>query len=228
MFTQRKIHHVLKNNGGEGSEFRYLPETDMPLNDLLLTDKVDGSTVQFTNGKFFKRMDNFQTGDPRKFTATEEERYRLEPLDDRPAFKHYLTSAMTQEEGFMRFAEMFKDTTVYFEALGSKIGARYKTLLPTIRCFDVSNSNGFLPFQEAVEMLKCAGLPIVEYTPASFENIDELIEYVAGYSAVDKGLGDHEAEGLVIRSNFIGDDNRQEVVRKIRKNDLKRILRLSL
>lgn len=227
MSTQRKIHHVLASEG-EGKSFRYLPVLKAPLDlsrPILVTEKVDGSTMQSQLGEPWKRFDRFSKGDPRKRLVSEDERYELrrcEAVD--PAMKWYLAAFEAFRHQFEKFGELFPDTWVYFEALGGKIGSRHPGLEPTIRAFDVSRDGKFLPFGMMREMTIKASLPRVDGWHRSWAgSLDRLLEDLGQDQWKDRGLAPpYKLEGWVLRQD---DGNGNEVVAKIRVADLQKIVR---
>ncbi len=224
MTTQRKIHHLLQS-GGEGASFRYFPELRVPLDltrPILVTEKVDGSTMQSTRGEPWKRFDRFSKGDPGKRLAIEDERYELrlcKPED--PSVKWYLASFDAYREKFEEFAKRFPDHWIYFESLNGKIGARYKGLTPTVRVFDVNMDGKFLPFLGAARMALEVGLPVVAHRWEVFGALDNLLSILANDFSRDCGFSEHKLEGWVLRQWV----NLDEVVVKVRVEDLKKIAR---
>lgn len=228
MSTQRKIHHVLASEG-EDKTFRYLPVLKAPFDlskPILVTEKVDGSTMQSQLGEPWKRFDRFSKGDPRKRLVSEDERYELRRCEaSDPAMKWYLAAFDSAREAFERFGQQYPNHWVYFEAMGSKIQARYPGLAPTVRIFDVSKNGDFLSFEEAVNIVSQFGLPVVAYGKKTFNTLDRLLEdLVAPISVYDDDLGlpSHQREGWVLRQD---DGNGNEVVAKIRIADLEKMVR---
>lgn len=223
MATQRKIHHVL-DSVGEDQTFRYLPRLKAPLDlsrPVLVTEKVDGSTMQFKDGEPWKRYDRFSKGDPRKREVPEEERYELRKCSsDNPAEKWYLASYETHRLQFEEFGRRFPGHWIYFEALGARIGARYKGLQSTVRVFDAAGpTDGFLPFDVAHEMARMVGLPVVASRINVFGSLNDLLADLKMARSSDQGFPEHALEGWVLRQ-MVGD---QEVVAKIRVKDLDKL-----
>ena len=228
MSTQRKIHHVLASEGEERS-FRYLPVLKAPLDlsrPILVTEKVDGSTMQSQLGEPWKRFDRFSKGDPRKRIVSEDERYELRRCEvSDPAMKWYLAAFDSRREDFEHFGRKYPNHWIYFEAMGSKIQARYPGLAPTVRVFDVSENGKFLPFEEAVKIVSQFWLPVVTYGKKVFGTLDQLLEDLVAPISIygdDQGLPTHQREGWVLRQD---DGNGKEVVAKIRIADLKKMVR---
>lgn len=222
MLMQRKIHHLLASEG-EDDTFRYLPRLRAPFDlsqPLLVTEKVDGSTMQAFRGKPWKRFDRFKKGDQRKRLVPEEERYELRPCDPADSnIKWCLKSFEAYKEQFTLFGETYPEHWVYFEALGSKIASRYKNLEPTVRVFDIGTNSHFLPFEEALNMVAKAGLPTVATRWQYFSNLEILLIFLSQDVSRDTALPDHQLEGWVLRQAVNGG----EVVAKIRVNNLKKI-----
>lgn len=221
MTTQRKIGHVLVS-AGEGRDFHYTRAPAAPFDlskPILVTEKVDGSTMQARNGKPFKRYDNFKAGDSRKHGASEEERYRLEACSrEKPHERYYLDAFDVYADAFLRVAPHL---WVYFEAIGPKIGARYRGLGegPTIRVFDVSDAGAFLPFGETDAIAHRAGLPVVATHTLTFGDVAGLISLLSEAQSRDAALPTHDLEGWVLRQW----NGEREIVAKIRKADLGRL-----
>lgn len=227
MVTQRKIHHLLQSEG-EGATFHYLPELRAPFDlnkPIIVTEKVDGSTMQSRHGEPWKRFDRFSKGDPKKRLVSEDERYelRLCRLDD-PSVKWYLASFNAYCEQFKEFGKRYSNHWIYFEALGNKINARYKGLDPTVRVFDVSENGVFLPFLEVVKVASWVGLPAVSYRWEVFGFLGNLLEVFRNDFSRDGHLPAHNLEGWVLRQHVITHTLNEEVVAKIRFEDLKKIV----
>lgn len=222
MSIQRKIHHLLQSEGADET-FRYLPLLRVSLDleePVLITEKVDGTTMQAIRGEPWKRFDLFKRGDPRKRLVSEAERYELrfcQPED--PSVKWYLKSFEAHREAFDEFGRQYPDIWIYFEALGANIGARYKGLAPTVRIFDVGADGSFLPFFKTVGLVREFQLPAVAYRWEVFGTLENLLEVLARYISMDPKLPPHELEGWVLRSEVNGN----EVVAKIRVRDLQQI-----
>lgn len=218
MAIQRKIYHLLKSEGTEET-FRYLLSLRAPfdlLRPVLMTEKVDGSTMQSCGGMPWKRFDRFKAGDPRKHSASESERYELRPCRaDDPSVKWYLAGFEAHKAAFEEFGRRYFDRWIYFESLGGKIGARYKDLDPTIRVFDTSYNGVFLPFAETVKTAYQVGLPVVQHREEIFGTLENLLEVLAHDVSGDSKLPPHQLEGWVLRQG--------EVVAKIRVKDLNQI-----
>jgi len=219
MTTQRKIHHVLDSQGN-GDSFFYLPQLKAPFDlsqPLLVTEKVDGTTTQGKkeDGQFvvYKRFDNFKPGDPRKRSASEAERYRLERLQLTDPASKWIWQSVTR--WMPQFNQLPEGLWVYFEAIGDKIGARYKGLQPTVRVFDTGNETSFNPFEVTVEMAHQAGLPLVASRSVSFGNVEALILQLQAAKPLDEELKPYVLEGWVLRQ--------QETVAKIRVKDLDKL-----
>lgn len=228
MSTQRKIHHLLQSEG-EGDTFRYLPVLSAPFDlnrPILVTEKVDGSTMQSAKGEPWKRFDRFSKGDPRKRLVNEEDRYELRPCrSDDPSVKWYLASFNAHRERFEEFGRRYPDHWIYFEALGVKIGSRYKGLDPTVRVFDVSDRGIFFSFLDTVKIVSEIGLPMVAYRWEVFGHVNNLLEVLAKDVSRDEQLPPHELEGWVLRQHVVNHAVEKEVVAKIRVHDLRRITR---
>lgn len=220
MTTQRKIGHVLAS-GGSGADFHYRAELAAPFDlsaPIMVTEKVDGSTMQALGGKPYKRYDNFKAGDPRKHGASEEERYRLEECSrDKPHERYYLDAF---DQYAAAFGEVPAHVWVYFEALGPKIGARYRGdgFAPTVRVFDTASFGAFGPFGETRAIAGRAGLPVVACHERVFGTLDGMLAELGAAESRDPALPPHELEGWVLRQW----DGHREVVAKIRKGDLGR------
>lgn len=223
---QRKIHHLLKD-AGDSRDHRYLRELRLPFDlskPILVTEKVDGTTVQGRkeDGEFavYKRFDNFKPGDPRKHSASEADRYRLERLRrDDPAAKWIFAAADHHREAFSLLPE---DLWIFFEALGEKIGARYKNpvLAPTIRVFDTGDGVVFSHFDITREFARFYALPLVAAHRQCFGNLDALVENLRSARSCDQQLEHYPLEGWVLRQK---DQDLREMVAKIRVKDLERL-----
>lgn len=221
MRVQRKILHLLANNGETGAGFRYVPklnpEHGIDLADwIIITDKMDGTTTQSDGADIYQRRDKFKKGDPAKFTASEEERYTLEKLDSTNPAYQYIFKAVESYREKLKNACAFKGETVYFECLGDKINARYPGLAPTIRVFDWAIDDEYCPFTEMVAL--CAGLqlPVVESVRrGNLTSLHKLLEELR----VAKYMGDtfkpYPLEGWVIRQG--------DKIAKIRVVDLDKV-----
>lgn len=218
MRTQRKIHHLLTNNGKMSRNFRYLPVMN-PVHTfdftktLYLTDKIDGTTVQVKNNVLYKRMDRFKKGDPRKFTATEEERYTLMELDTTAPQWKWIMDACKPYRLF--FAKLPSYLAVYFEAFGDKIQSRFKGLSRDIRVFDTAIEDNFNYFWFTVQICKNYKLSHVNCFRGIVNGIDAIINWLSYAVYWDKTLLEYEVEGWVIRQ--------KDQIAKIRKSDLKKI-----
>uniref|UniRef100_A0A7S2ESW6 RNA ligase domain-containing protein n=1 Tax=Ditylum brightwellii TaxID=49249 RepID=A0A7S2ESW6_9STRA len=246
---QRKIHHLLSSTG-LGDTFQYYPNSlNTEINKLVpnqlivLTEKWDGTTVQATNKGIFKRSDKFTKGDARKFqTMKEEERYDIERLD--VGFDEFLATkngGSTSCRGggdksckYIReaiepyypiFASMDDDICVYFEAVGTKIQARFKTcnIAPysnpepssssvdsdywhDIRVFDFTRNGQFLSWNETKSLALKLKLPLVGFTdPPMPLNINQIVGMLRSGLTYDvKSDVNHPAncallEGYVVR-----------------------------
>jgi len=224
--TQRKIHHLLQSHG-EGRDFQYLPDLRASFDlgePILVTEKVDGSTMQSKQGEAWKRFDRFKKKDPRKRLASEEERYELRlcsPYD--PGVKWYLASFNAHSSQFNLFGQRHPDRWIYFEALGAKVQSRYPGLDPTVRVFDVSSNGAFLPFSEAVSIAFELGLPVVAHRWETFGSLGNLLDSLTTDSSRDDGLPSHQLEGWVLRQS--GSTPSEEVVAKVRIGDLRKLAR---
>ena len=219
MLTQRKIYHLLKSFG-QGDDFWYLWElrTAFDLSKpILVTDKLDGSTMQTDGTEPWKRFDRFKKGDKRKFNASEEERYELRICQpDDPLVKWYIEAFNVYRDRFAEFGRRYPGFCAYFEALGGNIGGRFPGLKPTIRVFDVADENSYLPFLETVKIAESVGLPVVPHRWEMFGNLETLLEILSRDVSGDKDLPMHILEGWVLRQMVNG----EEVVAKIRIADL--------
>lgn len=217
MITQRKIRHLLVGEG-EGASFSYREELAQPfdlMQPILVTEKVDGSTMQALGGEPFKRYDRFKARDPRKHTATEEERYELRPCSRaNPAERWYLDAFDAHAEAFSRVPS---DVCIYFEAMGERIGARYPRLEPTVRVFDASRDGAWLPFVDTVQLATLTGLPLVAHETRVFMTLNNLLLALACADSYDDDLPEHRLEGWVLRQG--------DLVAKIRKADLAKMER---
>lgn len=225
--TQRKIPHLLKDEGN-GRDHRYLRELRVPIDlreMVLVTDKVDGTTVQGIVGpdgfEVHKRFDNFRAGDPAKHAASELERYRLERLRrDDPAAR-WIWAAV---DPFMdRLARLPSGLWTFFEALGASINARYKNppLAPTIRVFDTGRDGEFAMFADTYQLANSFGLPVVDHRLQRFGDLETLVSFlVTQRGSPDHELGGYPIEGWVLRQDslFI-----HETVAKIRVKDLDKL-----
>uniref|UniRef100_A0A7S2MRA5 Uncharacterized protein n=1 Tax=Helicotheca tamesis TaxID=374047 RepID=A0A7S2MRA5_9STRA len=244
---QRKIHHLLSSTGS-GDTFRYYPNvlnTDKHelISDQLvvLTEKWDGTTVQATNRGIFKRCDKFAKGDERKLrTQSEEERYSIERLD--VGFDEFLAAKSGNgggggvsggdkackyireavEKYYPIFASMDDDVCVFFEAVGTKIQARYRTsnLVPTstfepsasadaswhdIRVFDFTRNGQFLPWNETRALATKLNLPLVGYTdPPTPLDVDEIVSKLRSkLTYVVKSDVSHPANGALLEGYVV-------------------------
>ena len=217
--TQRKIPHLLSSQGN-GDTFRYLklfnPKAGFaPGNSVYLTEKWDGTTVQATKDGIYKRIDKIQAGDPKKHSASEEERYGLIKLDLDNNQNQYINRSCSQ------YLEIFENLEeglcVYFEAVGTSIGARFQASPDwyDIRVFDFSKDGEFLSFDEAIILAEELGLPLVHYTEVN--NLD--VEYLIKLLSKNPSYYDNpaECEGFVIRDS-------ENKIAKFRVADLSNII----
>lgn len=220
MRTQRKIYHLLRSEG-TGRDFRYLPELNPKLDFdfnayLLLTDKIDGTTVQANINGVFQRRDNFKKGDPRKHTATEEERYRLEKLGQDEPQNKYIFEAI---EPYMdAIKKLSAEETIYFEAFGEKIARRYRGInTHDVRVFDYSLRDKFADnFSIIQSVANKLQMPHVRLVAKKFKDVAELIMFLQNAEHQDPMLNQYELEGWVVRQG--------NKIAKIRKSDLKKLL----
>ena len=218
MRSQRKIHHLLESNG-TGRDFRYLemmnPKHHFNWDDpIIVTDKIDGTTVQADNQIICQRRDNFKKGDPRKFTASEEERYHLEKLEESSQNKWIFEAVEPFREQFLRLSA---GVAVYFECFGPKIGTRYRNMENhSIRVFDVAFKGQFSPFTETIILCEMFDLPLVGYKLVQYHGIQDIIKWLQDARHADLKLYEFELEGWVIRQ--------REEIAKIRKSDLEKLL----
>ena len=220
MRVQRKIHHLLANNGEIGGGFRYLPTLN-PLvnfnwkNIIIVTDKIDGTTVQADSQNIYKRYDKLRKGDPKKLTATEDERYGLKKLSEEDPANKWIFKARDRYR--KRFSRMKSGLMVYFECFGDKINARYKGREQDIRVFDFALDDEYISFENILGNCEEIGLPPVgSFNHAKFGEVTDIIKQVAGTGHIDLKLAGIPLEGWVLRQG--------EHIAKIRKNDLSRIL----
>lgn len=218
MRFQRKIFHLLVDNGIIGRGFRYLPEMNPRhsfnwAEPVLITDKIDGTTCQFNLRHVYQRRDKFKKGDPRKFTASEDERYRLELLDPAdPANQHIFKAVKPYLPKF----SLDGSIVTYFESFGKKIQARYKDYGPDIRVFDVTYCDEWIPFDETVSLCQTWGLPCVKHALRLLEGgVKQIIETLPKAHHLDPDLQKYDLEGWVLRQGT--------QIAKIRKTDLKRL-----
>ena len=223
MSVQRKIFHLLADNGKTGRDFRYLPKLNPRHNFnwddwIIVTDKIDGTTTQADNENIYQRRDKFKKGDPRKFTATEAERYYLEKLEESDPQYKWIFKAYVEYKGL--FSLMRTDLMVYFECFGDKINARYKGRQQDIRVFDfarfdVNNGYRYLPFTATEKLCEEYALPIVGNVTRKFKGVEGIIDSLPEAVHEDEDLWDYDLEGWVLRQ--------ANQIAKIRKNDLKRV-----
>jgi hypothetical protein len=236
VITQRKIHHLLADNGETGHNFRYLPELNsihkFDWNDpIILTDKIDGTTVQAADKRVFKRKDKFKKGDPRKREVPPGERYELvEIFPDAPEWRWVFEAYDRYKPIFKR---LFNRFTVYFEAFGPKINKRYRGMdHHDLRVFDIVQPPAFVfgDFVDVVDFCTATGLPCVGRTSMYFKGFDTpqaalyawlhdtdaYIEHsdtpeLDYYKHADPLLEAYELEGYVLRQG--------SEIAKIRKSD---------
>lgn len=223
MSVQRKIFHLLADNGKTGRDFRYLPKLN-PRHDfnwddwITVTDKIDGTTTQANNENLYQRRDRFKKGNPRKFIATEAERYYLEKLGETDPQYKWIFKAYVKYKGL--FHLMRNDLVVYFECFGDKINARYKGRPHDIRVFDfarfgVNNGYQYLPFIATEKLCEEYHLPIVGNITRTFKGVKKIIDSLPNAFHEGEDLRDYELEGWVLRQG--------NQIAKIRKKDLKRL-----
>lgn len=255
--VQRKIHHLLESKGS-GNTFCYFPnrlasqQHGIVANDpdclIVLTEKWDGTTVQATNKGVFKRCDKFVNGDPKKHAADEDERYGIERLNigfdeflqhgsiskaakyDEPA--KYIQEAV--EKYYHAFAGLEDGLCVYFEAVGTRIQARFPAVSETeqwhdIRVFDFAKNGRFLPWAETRALAERHHLPIVGYTSPAPLDLPLLLEKLgsglyyqtseASYHPAGRAL----LEGYVIRGVLPRgsiESDQEEPIAKFRVDDI--------
>ena len=223
MRTQRKIYHLLADNGVIGRAFRYLPKLN-PKHSfdwdywIIVTDKIDGTTTQADNQNIYQRRDKFKKGDPRKFKASEEERYSLEKLDEAAPQNKWIFRAYDKYRSLISLIQ--DDLVVYFECFGDKINVTYKDRPQDIRVFDFARFNvnygyHYLPFIATEKLCEQYLLPLVGSVTRKFKGVNEIIEALPDARHEDEDLMDYELEGWVLRQG--------SNVAKIRKSDLNRL-----
>jgi len=216
MRTQRKIFHLLADNGINGSPFRYLPEVSLRhkfdfTKPFTITDKIDGTTVQADNQSSYQRRDKFKKGDPKKFSASEEERYFLQELDTSNPENKWILQAIQPFQNNMR--EMPHGLVAYFECFGSKIQDRYRTFAGhSIRIFDFAFNDKYLPFEETIQKCTSLNLPIVGHAVRRFSDLSQLLMTFTMSEHIAPELKSFVLEGWVIRQ--------EDEIAKIRKDDL--------
>jgi hypothetical protein len=202
---QRKIHSLLYHEGTSDT-FRYFPK----LNDtaafcegdvVFLTEKIDGTTMQATNGGVYKRFDRKSARKSGKWhNLTDEERYSVERVDLSNRSNRYIAQAV--QDYLPIFSQIPDGVCIYFEAIGQSIGARFAEISEfsdTIYVFDSTRDGEFVPFGDTVELCERVSLPCVAHstTELSVSNIIEtLSRQPLYYSALPTAL----LEGFVVRS----------------------------
>jgi len=221
MTAQRKIYHLLSDNGVIGRDFRYLPKLnprhEFDWNDwIIVTDKIDGTTTQADNQFLYQRRDKFKRGDPRKFKASEEERYYLQKLEESEPQNKWIYIAYNK---YKELVSLIPDgLVIYFECFGDKINSRYKGRLQDIRVFDFARFNvnkgyNYLPFIATEKLCEEYHLPIVGNITRKFSGVEEIINTLPNARHEDEDLIDYELEGWVLRQ--------ENQIAKIRKDDLR-------
>ncbi len=219
MRTQRKIFNLLDNNGESGQNFRYKEKINPVLlfdfsKPMYVTDKIDGTTVQMFNNQIYKRKDKFKRGDPRKHSASEEERYELILLDPNSPEWKWIFEAVGKHRKI--FEKINKAWCLYFEVFGAKINVRFRNRIThDIRVFDTSDGYHFYPFKATIHLCKHSKLPIVGMHQKLFKNVDSIIEDLLTANYTDPTLRKFEFEGWVLRQGY--------QIAKIRKSDLKKL-----
>jgi len=219
---QRKIHSLLYHEG-IGDSFRYFPR----LNDTVsfcegdvvyFTEKMDGTTMQATNGGVYKRFDRRSARRSGKWhNLTDEERYSIERIDLSSRSNQYIARAV--QKYLPVFSQIPDGVCIYFEAIGHSIGARFAEITEftdTIYVFDSTRDGEFVPFGDTVELCKTLSLPCVAHSMAelSVSNIIETLSHQPRYySALPAAL----LEGFVVRST------KSSAAAKIRVDDLPKI-----
>lgn len=136
--TQRKIHHLLSHTGS-GDTFVYHRElAGGPASafrageEVFLTEKWDGTTVQATCDGIFKRKELLQRGSSAKFECKgEAERYDVERINlEDPAHKYIAAACSPYMDIFASFP---KGLCVYFEAVGSRIAGSKQRFCQGVR-----------------------------------------------------------------------------------------------
>jgi hypothetical protein len=216
--TQRKIVHLL-DSSGTGDTFRYYNKLNRKAqflegDSVYLTEKWDGTTAQATNAGVYKRLDLLKKGDPRKATASESERYMLEKLDLEHNKNRWIREAV--QEYTSVFQSLPDGVCVYFEAIGTSIGGRFKHLdeFHDIRVFDFARDDKYLSFDDTVALATEYSLPLVHYDELTDLTVAGVIEQLSRTSRSYTDI-DAELEGFVVRD--ITDRGR---VAKIRVEDL--------
>ena len=228
--VQRKIHNIfatLQGSEDDCGEEETTPRfrldkmklnvaktgLDFNLCTIIATEKWDGTTMQATREGLFKRRDMIARGDPRKFNAGERERYTLIEVNIHHSSHSHLRGAVAKYLDV--FARLPPGVTVYFEAVGPRIQARYRDCFANgvtglIRVFDSSKDGVFLPFGETVKLAESLGLPMVhafEFSaPPAPRSENDLIELIlktkreaVSYSAAPELNSLVELEGYVFR-----------------------------
>jgi hypothetical protein len=222
--TQRKIYHLLDHQGS-GDDFRYLKKLSVKTGfeegeEVFLTEKWDGTTVQATNQAIFKRIDRMRKGDPNKHSASEKQRYELVQLDLEAPQNKYIARAVADYVD--TFKKLEDGLCIYFEALGNHIGSRFQHIpdFADIRVFDFSKNDKFLSFEETIALAEQLELPLTAYVQENLglPSLIDRLETPRCYDDVDAAL-----EGYVIRqAGFDLEDGGK--IAKFREEDVYKIL----
>ncbi len=222
MRTQRKIQHLLVNNGEPGEDFRYLPVMSHYHNfhwnrGIYCTDKIDGTTVQGNCEGIFKRIDRFKRGDPRKHTASEEERYKLIKLDNNPQWKWIWEAISFYKK---QIETIPSHITAYFEVFGPKINATYRDMsVHDLRIFDFTKHDKFVHFEDVNRLAWKYGIPTVGSFFWSFTEafaIESILDVLAKKPKhIEASFANYTLEGWVFRQGL--------EIAKIRVSDLEKV-----
>ena len=216
---QRKI-HALMDHRGQGDTFCYHPRLNCAVpfsegEEVYLTEKMDGTTMQATNDGIYKRFE--RTKKSKKWhEQSEDMRYRLERIDLSNRSHKYIARAID------RYLPLFKNipngTCIYFEAIDPSIGTRFQNLegFDSIYVFDSTRDGDFVPFGQTVELCQTLGLPCVAYSKMIL-SLSSIIETLSRSSLHYTAISNASLEGYVVRSINTSDSA------KIRVDDIPKI-----
>eukprot|EP00977_Amphora_coffeiformis_P014669 scaffold4162_cov162-Amphora_coffeaeformis.AAC.2 len=216
---QRKIHSLMDHQG-QGDTFCYYPRLNSAVpfsegEEVYLTEKMDGTTMQATKDGVYKRFERTQKS-KKWHGLSEEERYRVERVDLTNRSHRYIARAINR---YLPVFETIPDgVCIYFEAIDPSIGTRFQELkgFDSIYVFDSARNGEFVSFGETVELCQTLGLPCVAHSriklslPRIIQTLSQTNLY---YSAVSNAL----LEGYVVRSINTSD------AAKIRVDDIPNI-----
>ena len=199
---QRKIHSLMDHQG-QGDTFCYFPRLNSAVpfsegEEVYLTEKMDGTTMQATKDGVYKRFERTQKS-KKWYALSEEERYRLERIDLSNRSNRYIAQAI--DRYFPILSNIPDGVCIYFEAIDPSIGTRFPDLegFDSIYVFDSARNGDFVPFGETVELCQTLRLPCVAYSRINI-SLSRIIESLSQTNLYYTTVSNALLEGYVVRS----------------------------